>query len=286
MPPDPYDPQQAAAYPPTTTNPAATAQLPSSNVTDYPAAEVQAVPVAMAQLAHARAVFSLSETNLQRVVTQLREDFEYSSQLVTAVRGQKMAYDRYLAAQNHVLATLQEEPQYQALKHLRDDLEKTLGLLQGNPTANKSRIEATAAVQLQYGTKLSQMEADAFLADKDVQDAKAQFLDASNHLADLRAQFERSIRRDATFVAARNQLDDARIQRTTSDALLVGAVQARDIAVDYAYSLHQYDQYRYLSAGGLGWEYPYGGYGYGYGYGIGGYPVPLASYSPYDHWRR
>lgn len=285
MPPDPYDPQQSAVA--RNTSPAAPAAQPApatDNVTDYPAAEVQAVPVAMAHATHDQAVFDLTVKNLGRVADQLKEDFELSSQTLTAMRGQKLAYDRYSAARQRVLATLQSETEYQALVKLRDDLGETLVELHKNPTANAARIDAAAAVKLQYATKLSAMESDALLADKTVQDTKAQFLDASDRVADLRAEFARSMPRDPTFVAARNQVEEARIDRTTSQALLEGAVQARDIAMNYAYDLHRYDQYQYLSAGGLG--YPYNTYGYfNGGYGLGyPYPGPQSAYNGY--WRR
>src|SRR5262245_52651550 len=70
MPPDPYDTHQQQA--PATTPAANTAQpapqvpLPAPN--DYPAAEVQAVPGAHAQLVLARSEFNRAESNLSTVI--------------------------------------------------------------------------------------------------------------------------------------------------------------------------------------------------------------------------
>ncbi len=237
----------------------------------------------MAVAAHARAEFDLAQMNIRLVVDQLKEDFEFSSQVLTAMRGKQMAYDRYAAARDRVLGKLQSQNDYRTVKQLRDDLANTLDELQANPSGNRARIDATAAVKMQYGTKVSRMESDALLADSNVQDAKAQFVDASNHLTDLRAQFARSIRRDSVFVAARDQLEGARIQRDTSLAFLDGAVQAANIAMNYSYSLHQWDEYKYLSAGGA---YPYDVYGYGNGLGYGyGTPISSSIYNPDGYGR-
>ena len=61
-------------------------------------------------------------------------------------------------------------------------------------------------------------------------------------------------------------VDEAKINRVVSATYLEGVINSPCIALDYAYWVHRWDQYRYTS--GEAYLYPYG---YGYGYGNNGY---------------
>src|SRR5262245_7351819 len=89
MPPDPYDPNSLQSAVPT--QPSAMPRQQAANAaawyssqfqgpTDYPAAEINAIPVAKAQETVARAVYDRTRTSLYRTVDNLYEDFEYSPQ--------------------------------------------------------------------------------------------------------------------------------------------------------------------------------------------------------------
>jgi len=130
-----------------------------------------------------------------------------------------------------------------------------------------------AQLKLSYGQKLSGMDADALAADSATQDAKAKLIDANTRLSDLRAQFARSVRRDPKVLAARQDMQDAKVTRVAAAALLDGAYDAREIALEYAYWLHQHDPYTYRY--NPTYYDPYYSvsypsyYGSGYGYGVG-----------------
>ena len=259
MPPDPYDARQAAQ--PVNDNHAAQPALPAAN--DYPAAEVQAVPGARARLAAARAQFDDAQSALHLLIDRLKEDFEYSADLSAAMRAEKNAYDRYTAARDRVLKQVAADSEYRTLRNLCKDLNDRLFNLKANPTANKSEIIATAELKLAYATKVSDMESDALKADSPTQDAKSRLIDAAAKTADLRAQFQRSLHRDKTVLAARREMQDAKVARVAASAMLDGALEARDIALDYAYWLHRRDPYTYRYIGNSYLDDLYGGYGFG-----------------------
>src|SRR5436190_1972938 len=263
MPPDPYDAHQAAQAPlaPNTTNApaqhaAAQPAYPAAN--DYPSGEVQAIPPAKARFAVARAEFDNAQTTLHRVVDTLKEDFEYSADVVAAAQNEKLAYDRYSNARGHVLQQLNLTADYGTLRNLVKDLNDRLHALRANPTANKAEIVATAQLKLAYATRMSEMESDALKADSGAQTARTQLVEASTKLTELRAKFQRSIKRDQTFVAARNQMDDARINRVGAAAYLEGAYESRNIALDYALYLHRHDPYTYRYNPSYGYPYDSG----------------------------
>lgn len=248
MPPDPYDPQQA-----TQTSAAPQAALPASN--DYPAAEVQAVPPARARAAAAREAMYNAQSAVHRVVDQLKEDFEYSAELSNALRSEKQAYERFTTSRDRVLRHVASQAEHRTLKNLCKDLNDRLFNLKSKSAANKAEIIATAQLKLAYATKISDMESDALLADSAAQDAKTQLVSASAKVTDLRAAFRRSVKRDQTFVAARKEMDEAKVVKAGATAFLDGAVEARNIAMTYAYSLHRRDPYTYRYAGSYGYPY-------------------------------
>jgi hypothetical protein len=267
MPPDPYDPGHAA-QPANVQQPAPAAQqpaLPAAN--DYPAAEVQAVPAALARRAMANAEFDNAQSGLHQLIDQLKEDFEYSADLSAAMRNEKAAYERYTSARQRVLRQLNESGEYRTLQNLCKDLNDRLYNLKANPEANRTEIIATAELKLAYATKASDMESDAIKADSAVQDAKTKLVDASSKVSDMRSAFRRSVRRDPKVALARRDLDDARVARVTASAMLDGAVEARDIALDYAYYLHFHDPYTYRYSPNYydSSLYDYSGVGLGYG---------------------
>ena len=139
LPPDPYDPQHTAA------SAAQQPALPAAN--DYPAAEVQAVPMARVRLAVARAQFEDAQSGLHQLIDQFKEDFEYSADLGAALRNQKAAHELYEAARDRVMVQVNADSDYQTSKNLYDDLSEKLENLKDNAAANKTEILATARLR-------------------------------------------------------------------------------------------------------------------------------------------
>jgi hypothetical protein len=235
--------------------------------------------MARARLAVARARYDDAQTGLHQLIDNLKEDFEFSADLLAAMRNQKAAYELYTAARDRVMTQVVATQDYQTSKKLYDQVNSKLEELKDNPIANQAEIVATARLKLAYAKALGTMESNALQADAATQDAKTRLVDASAKVSDLRAAFARSLRRDPKVLAARQDFQDARVDRAAAAALYDGALEARDIAMDYAYDLHRYDPYTYRYTGN--YYDPYYDYGYGYNYGttvgyspfLGGFPV-------------
>jgi hypothetical protein len=238
----------------------------------YPAPEVEAVPMAYARSVNSRAEQDQMLSELHSTVDRLREDFNYSPEMVSATREQDSAFLAYDDARRKVLESLSSDPNYRALISLVVSLKQKLEDERPGPKPSPEDLErvlATATLKLSYASAASAMEVAALAADDDVMQTHARLILAGNKVGQMRQDFDREIRRSPEFLAARRNLDEARIARLTADAFLSGAVDAREVAMDYAYYLHRFDQYSYTP---VGYGYPSDPYGYGYGLGnSGGY---------------
>jgi hypothetical protein len=229
----------------------------------YPAPEVQAVPVAFARAVTSRAEQDQMLAELHSTVDRIREDFNYSPEMLAATREQDEAYLAYDDARRKVLEKLSEDPTYRAMISLVVTLKNKIEDERpgSKPTPEDlERLLATATLKLSYASAASAMEVATLSADADVMQTHARLIEAADKVGVMRADFERQIHRNPEFLAARRNLDDARINRLTAEAFLQGAVDARSFALDYAYYTNRFNQYSYSPA-----AYGYSPYPFGYG---------------------
>jgi len=243
---------------------------PRSYVTDYPAEEVQAVPVAKAREVGAQWRMRQIQSDLYRTVDLLREDFQYSPELKAASDDEKLAYGNYINAKQQVLKRLQQDTTYRTMLSLSADLKKKIDDQRAPsdrpPTREEmERLMATASLRMSYASSASEMEAAAFEADGNVQDAKRKLVAAGDKVVAMRAAFDRKVRRDPEFASARKAFDEAELNYVVAAAFRESAVEAANIALRFAYYLHEGDLYNNHNG------YVFGGGGYGYPYYGGTY---------------
>lgn len=252
MPPDPYDPQPAQASAPAVVYPAPN---------DFPSAEVQAVPPAFARMVELRWTRENSRRDLTEVVDRLRDDFEHSPEMLAAADLQKAAHDRFISARNNAINGVRTEARYTTLRKMAADLQRRIELMQEqNPKPSPEAIRAFADLRLEYSTQATAMEVDALAADSEYLEARQTLLDAALRVRQLRNDFERGLRRNAEFVTARNVFRNLGTAYLASDAYLQSTVSARNIALNYAYWVRRYDQYRFATPYRY-WRSPYDHYG-------------------------
>lgn len=182
-------------------------------------------------------------------------------------RKQQEAYNRQ---RDRVLKKLQDDSNYRTLKELIADLSAKMERERPRSISNANadyveNVLAMATVKLGYLSQLSAMETAALSADKGVQDARNALVDSGARGRELRRSFDRKVRRDENFLANRGRIDDLRINKIVASAFLESAINARDIALDYAYYVHRWDQYKYSQYGIYSNPYNYGGYSPYYG---------------------
>ena len=234
---------------------------------DYPAAEVQVVPVARAQAARARAEFDLAQLQVHRWIDSQWDGFMSSREYRDAADAERRAYENYQRERDRVLRRLSDDSTYRAMVDLITDLRERIERERNGRNASEDEMEQTlalATLKLGYASTVSAMEAAALSADNGVQDARNRLVEAGSRVRDMRGNFARTVRTDPQFMARRENADQLRIERVVTDAFLRGAINAREIALDYAYYLHRWDQYRYSGLYGS-YVYPYYDVGYGYG---------------------
>lgn len=233
---------------------------------DFPSAHVHDAVIANARAAAARAVFRRAESALDTAVRNAKRSFEASGDYRKAQEEQRQAYQAYQDARRQALGMLGENPLYQSLMRLREELSQQIAMkrrgLQDNDTGPggsfMSEIIAMATLKMSYGAQARQMEQDAFGDDAGLRESLQKYQDASRRVAELRGQFDESIRNDPDLVAARQALADARIAKLTTAAYLKGALAAANEALDFAYYLHRYDGSSAYSD--FRYYYPYGDY--------------------------
>lgn len=244
MPPDPYDPHQHLAEQSQKDYSTSPAVYPARN--DFPSVEVQAVAPARARMVELRWTVDQARRTLHQAVDRLREDFEFSSEMQSALRANLAAHQKFVAARDAVLDELKKDLKYRTLRSMGDDLKKRIETLQAeDPRANADAILANAELRLQYAAQARNIEADALQADARFQDARVRLIDSAQHVQQLRQEFNRDIKRNEEFVTARRTMDNLNVAYLGANTYYVEAVRARDIAMDYAYHLHRFDDHKY-----------------------------------------
>ena len=223
---------------------------------DYPAGDVRYFVMANRRAARARAEFRLAENHLNQAVRDEQAAFDNSRDMRDAVAQEKKAYDEYTAARANALKGVVADPKYQAAVQLRDDLTEQIRQRRSNRTLTHEAMLALASQKLSYASDARAMETVALDNDANLKEARQRMVEASRRVSDLRARFDSSVRDNPRILAARRNLEVARVEHLTAEADLRGAIIAGGAALDYAYNLHRYDFAR---------PYP-GAYDYGYNY--------------------
>jgi hypothetical protein len=258
---------------------------------DFPHQEVMAVPMAHAQEAASRWIQWEAESNLQGVVDEIREDIEQSTDMADALGQERYAYVEFDEARVAVLEKLADDPTYHATQRLVTQIAQAIATQKkADPPSleDQQRTQALASLKLTYAANLSAMEAVAMAQDPRVQETRQRLVAAGRKLADLRAKENHDVRRDEQFVTAKRAYLDSIVAHMAADAYLNSMVEARNIAVDYAYYIHGWDYLKYSGGNGfigLPWGYPYGyAYGSSQYYGVAS-PATAVNY-PYTVTRR
>ena len=241
-----------------------TAAPPSAySGSDFPDDEVHDWVMATVRAAHARAMFHRAERELNDSVRMVQWSFEQSKDYKDAAAAEKQAYDQYTAERHRALESVMKDPKYQAALELRDQVAEQIARLRAGSKPGdlpKEMLLAMASQKLQYASDAHNLETAATDQDAALQDARRKMVQASAHVAELRAQFDTSVRTNPQILQARRNLEDARVALITSEAYRDAAAAAGYLASDYAYYLHRWDNLRYGSGYRYGSDFngPYG----------------------------
>ncbi len=240
---------------------------------NFPSNEVRDAVVANARAATARAIFRRAENALSSAVRTTVRTFENSTELSAARKTEKEAYEAYAAARRRALQSVLEDPKYRAIMSLRQELSDQISYRKVNRAVDERTdqqvmddVMSLATLKMNYAADAREMEKLALDTNAEAKDAQAKFRQASSRVSDLKHDFDDALRNDRDLLAARRNLEDARIARLTASAYLKGAANAAEEAMDFAYYLNRYSRYNgagyrdYRDYYPYGSQYPYGGY--------------------------
>jgi hypothetical protein len=118
-------------------------------------------------------------------------------------------------------------------------------------------ILSMATLKMNYASNARQMEQLALESNAEAKDAQSKFRQASARVSELREDFDDALRNDRDLLAARQNLEDARMARVTASAYLKGASIAAEEALDFAYYLNRYSRYNGAGYSDYRDYYPY-----------------------------
>ena len=234
-------------------------------------------------------MFRRAESAMHASVRDGVRDFEDSPELREALAAEQKAYEALQEARRQALQFVVDDPKYQAMQDMRESLSRQIAeRREGLPPSATALAEprasvtttvllpevrpgddivAIATLRLRIGTDARTMEREALEGSEKLRQARADLTAASAKVDQLRKDFDRSLRDNKDFRAARDELEDARIARIPAETYNLGAREAAREALGFSYYLHRYDYYRYPRYGyGYYDTYPYR-YGYPY-YGV------------------
>lgn len=232
----------------------------------FPATDLRVAVDANARAAFARMEYRRSQETLDGAVRLMQMNFERSKEYSDAVAAEKQAYQDYLAARETALRPVHEDARFQANESLKKELGSRISDEHDSKAPDKQQIVALSVAKLNYATVTHDLEVKVLVNDSNVQAARKKLVAAGDRLSDIKDKFEMQVRTSPEMAAIRRQMDDARISNIVAATYRDGAVEAANIALDYAYYRERYNFYN---------SYPYndtqvGGYG---SYGGYGYPV-------------
>lgn len=244
--------------------------------TFYPGTELRALPGAKAQAMVAAAEARRAQKTLDNAIMDLQRGFLRSPELAGALAREQAAFDELTSARKRALDVLANDATYQAAVELKGRLADQIEDATETKQATLQERIARASVKLGYATTVSAMEASALSADPRVAEARVKLVAAGREVSVLYRQLDEAIRTSPAVLAARKQVEDARINAIGADALYIEARNVATVAMDYAYFLYgQPYGYAYNTAYNSSYGYPLR-LGYPIGYPVG-YPHSWSS---------
>lgn len=153
-----------------------------------------------------------AQSEINRVLNELRRDFEQSAELGEARSSLRTAQMNYQDACNVALEPVRTTAAYKQARENILSLERKLTWGRYDNHMSDEQIATTAAALLKARLVVSAMESQALAADANLATVRYAMIDANGRLVALQRSFNQSILSDSQYLQARARLDDARSQ--------------------------------------------------------------------------
>ena len=215
---------------------------PSQMSNDFPSGVVHDWVVANAMAARARAIYRQADTDLTVAIRRAELRFENSEDYQKALNDERQAYNDYVSAREHVMASLKENSKYQAIIALRDEIGQRINRHRAEKTPNREQVLAMATLKMDYASDARAIEIQALDNNSELKSARERMLASSQRVSKMRHQLDSAIRDSGEIASARKAVADARVDVVTTENYACSAALAGSAAVNYAWYLHRLDQ--------------------------------------------
>jgi hypothetical protein len=213
----------------------------SSAASDYPASELGSWVMANTMAARARMLFSRAQSELSATIRHVQARYEKSRDYQEALSAERQAYGEYIETRKQALRSLADDEKYKAIIRLRDELGEKLAHRRLEKDASKDEILAMATLKMNYASDARALEVAALNADPTLKSVHDRMVAASQRVSQLRAQMDDALRDAPEVLAARNNLENARIAMVEASAYAYASAVAGSTALNYSYFLHRND---------------------------------------------
>jgi hypothetical protein len=228
-----------------------------SGVMDYPSSDMSDWVMANTMAARTRMLFSRAQSDLSAAIRHFQNRAEKSRDFQDALAAERQAYAEYDEDRKQALRTLADNDKYQAILSLRDELGAKLARRRADKDASKDEIVAMATLKMNYASDARAMEVEALSADPTLKPAHDRMVAASQRVSQMRAQLEDALHEAPEVVAARHNLENARIAMVEASAYAYASAVAGSTALNYSYYLHRNDVDSVYGPYGPGYASPY-----------------------------
>lgn len=168
-------------------------------------------------------------------VDEMRNDLERSQEYRELHRQRDAAIRALEDARRSATAALQDDPQYQALIDLENQLVDKIAQAHRSDDRDLEQLKAMAEVALNYARQRREMEAGLVRNDSTIGDAQQRVRDLGEQTRTMEDLFDMSIRNDPELLSLRQQLPLLKTEYLAAGGYYDSVVRSANVATRFAY---------------------------------------------------
>ena len=169
-----------------------------NNVTDYPAAEVRAVPAAKARRVIARVERDEAYNTMSRALRQSERDMKNSEGMTAALDEERQAFVALEQARDKALSSLTDDEKYQVRRSIQAELGKRISERRHESATSpqSADVNQLASAKLDLAKEARQKEASLLAKSPEVTAARGRLMAARARVRELQDAWRDEVRSD------------------------------------------------------------------------------------------
>ena len=210
-------------------------------------------------------------------VDEMRNELERSPEFRDLARQRDEASRALEQARRSAVASLQDDPQYQALIDLEDQLAQRIAAAHKSSDRDLEAVRAMAEVALNYARQRREMESGLVRNDSEISSAQQRVRELGEQTRALEQEFDVNVRSDPQLVALRQDLPLLKTEYLAAGGYYDSVVRSANVATRFAY-FNALAESGYYTPFYPNYNYPF----YGSGFVTGGGGVIIGGVSTGD----